>query len=179
VALRRFFVLAVLVAGLAAGILAGVSSGAPRSHPSIPCLLAPGSQATTITIPCCGPPRAAPDMPCPCVTPCPVPTVPKPPPAGAPRLTIPKHGFRVRHGRFRVTCRLRGATGACAVTATNGGRIAATGRKTLKDGRARVTVKLVVAGRAMLNRARHRTMRVSLTATAAGRSSTQNATLHG
>jgi len=184
VALRRPLVLALLVAGLAAGILAGVSSGAPCAHRYGPCPVAPNAVETTIpTLPCCGPPRAAPDMPCPdpCVTPCPVPTVPNPspPPAGAPKLTIPKHGFRVRHARFRVTCRLKGGSGACAVTAMNGGRIVATGRRTLEDGRARVTVKLVVAGRAMLNRARHRRMRVALTATAGGRSSTKNATLRG
>lgn len=175
---RRPLVLALLLAGLAAGILAGVSSGAPSSHAMGPCPVAPDA---TIPPPCCGPPREAPDIPCPCVTPCPVPTVPNPSPApaGAPRLTIPKHGFRVRHGRFRVTCRQRGGSGACAVTATNGYRIVGTGRRTLKDGRARVTVKLVVAGRAMLNHARHRRMRVALRATAGGLSSTRNATLRG
>jgi hypothetical protein len=183
VALRRALVLAVLMAGLAAGILAGVSSGAPSPHPNIPCLLASGWQDSTITIPCCGPQRAASDVPCPnpCMTPCPVPTVPSPPPppAGAPKLTIPKHGFRVRHGRFRVTCRLNGGSGACAVSATNGGRIVGRGHKTLTDGKARVTVKLLVAGRAMLNRAPHRRMRVALRATAGGRSATRNATLRG
>jgi hypothetical protein len=182
VALRRALVLALLVAGLTAGVLAGASSGAPSSHANIPCLLTPSS--ADIPPPCCGPPLAMSDaIPCPdpCVTPCPVPTVPNPPPppAGAPKLTIPKHGFRVRHGRFRVTCRLKGGTGVCAVRASNGGRLVGTGIKTLKDGRARVTVKLVVAGRAMLNHARHRRMRVSLRATAGGRSSTVKATLRG
>lgn len=136
-----------------------------------------------MTLPCCGPPRAAPDAPCPpCdATPCPVPTVPNPspPPAGAPRLTIPKHGLRVRHARFTVTCRLAGGHGACAVSATAGGRPLGRGSKRLRRGRARVTVKLAVAGQAMLNHARHRRLRAALSATAGGRTSTVIATLRG
>jgi hypothetical protein len=186
---RRLVVVALVLAGLGAGIAAG----APRAHPSIasPCPLAAGTVAPTL--PCCGPPRAtaqavravpevADQIPCPgpCgTTPCTVPTVPNPTPLPSPKLAIPRGGIRVRHGHFSVRCSLAGGSGPCGVTATAHRRRIGQGTKKLSSGRARVTVRLVVAGRAMLMSARHHTMRAKLTAVAGGRRTTATATLKG
>jgi hypothetical protein len=183
VALRRPLVLALLLGGLVAGIIAGSSSGASSARPDLPAICPAGAAGAGVTIPCCGPPRAMPDVPCPrdpCTTgPCPAPTVPNPtpPPAATPKLSIPAGGLRVRNGRFRVTCSLAGGSGRCTVAVRRHGRAIGHGSRLLAGGKARVTVRLVVAGRAMLARtARHR-MQARLKATAGGRSTTVTATL--
>jgi hypothetical protein len=109
-----------------------------------------------------------------------VPTVPQPTPLPTPQLTIPAGGLTVRHGRFKVTCTLAGASGGpCAVSARRSGQAIGQGSQALRNGRARVTVRLVVGGRAMLSQTRHHRMRARLIATAGGRTSTVTATLHG
>jgi hypothetical protein len=185
---RRLLALALMAGGLAAGIALGQATGTHTSTAAgSPCPLA--EPAATVTSPCCGPPRAVPRAmtepppitircdPCggyACTVPT-VPTTPSPTPSAVPRLTIPKGGLAVRHGRFRVTCTMMGAVGECTVRVHRAGRRIGSGRRALVGGKARVTVKLVRAASASL--ARHRRFRARLTATAGGKHTTVTATL--
>jgi hypothetical protein len=183
VALRRPFALVLVLAGLAAGLALGAAAGSNTSTAAV-ATICPGLDQPTM--PCCGPPIAIADsmrvLPCPgCdVQPCPTipqPTVPNPTPLPAPKLTIPRGGLTVRHGRFRVTCTLSGGSGPCAVTARRRGRKIGSGTARLSSGRARVTVKLLRAGSSALERTSRHHMQARLTAVAGGRRSTVTATL--
>ena len=180
-----------VLAGLGVGVVTGASGASKKTQTvATVCPLGAGPP----TLPCCGPPlataqgvRAAPSVgdaipPCPgpCgTTACTVPTVPNPTPVPEPKLRIPKGGIRVNHGHFTVRCSLAGGSGPCAVTASAGGRKIGHGTKQLVGGQAKVTVRLVVAGRAMLTRASHHKMRAKLTGVAGGRTTTAVATLKG